>query len=260
MANFRFLLLQFCLFVLIVFGVPQNVLAGSLLDRIQQFPSWNSKPSVGIARGDLYYPEWMAGTWQATSTLVEQVAPLAPDIVTPGFEDNEQYLNVEIAFPVRFGRKYFQSQNRSFLPDLSKTENPVVADRVFNGKNIAQAYLGDNNVLNVKVDPDNPNKQITLLRGERRLISTVTRRGTEIPESREFIATELTKQLFRSPERIYLNEVETTSDYKLIQPELIQAQQITAIYLSPQDPDYFRSGDHPVAIYRYQLDLEKIEK
>ena len=257
MANFRLLLLQFCLFILIILGIQGNVLADSLSNRIEQFPSWNSKPSVGIARGDLYYPEWMAGTWQATSTLIEQVAPLAPDIVTPGFEDNEQYLNVAIAFPVRFGQEYFTPQKRAFLPNLSKTENPVVADRVFNGKNIAKAYLGDSNVLNVKVDPDNPNRQITLLRGDRRLVSTVTRRGTEIPKPTEFITTELTKQLFRSPERIYLNEVETTSDYKLIQPELVQAEQITAIYLSPQDPDYFHSGDRPVAIYRYKLDLQR---
>ncbi len=258
MAILRLLVLQFSLFVLIIFGYQENVLAGSLSDRINQFPYWNSKPPVEIARGDLYYPEWMTGTWEATSTLMEQVAPLAPDIVTPGFESNQQYLNQAIAFLVRFGKEYFIPQKRLFLPNLARMENPVVADRVFNGANIAKAYLGENSVLKVKVDPDNPNKQITLLRGERRLISTVTGRNTETPQTNEFITTEVTKQLFKSPERIYLNEVETTSDYKLIQPELVQAEQITAIYLSPQDPDYFRSGDRPVAIYRYKLDLEKI--
>ncbi|MDJ0747575.1 MAG: hypothetical protein QNJ32_30160 [Xenococcaceae cyanobacterium MO_167.B27] len=257
MANFRLLLLQFCLLVLILFGVEDNVLAGSLKDRFEQFPYWNNRPPVAIARGDLYYPEWMAGEWEATSTLIEQVAPLAPDIVTPGFEDNQQYLNKAIAFRVRFGQEYFIPQKRLFLPNLSRVENPVVADRVFNGKNIAKAYLGDNNVFDVKVDPDNPNKQITLLRGERRLISTVTGRGTETPQPTEFIATEVTKQLFRSPARIYLNEVETTSDYKLIEPGKIQAEQITAIYLSPQDPDYFQASDRPVAIYRYRLSLRK---
>lgn len=282
MANFKLLLLQFCLFLLIFFGVQENIFAESLKERVNQFPSWNHKPSVDIAKGDLYYPEWMAGTWKATSTLIEQFAPLAPTIVTPGFEDNEQYLNVAIAFPVRFvqrreegrGRRQqgeigeefnlfsnsFRLQKRLLLPNLSKTEKPtIVADRVFNGKSIAQAYLGAKNVLNVKVDPDNPNKQITLLQGKRRLISTITRRGSETPNNHEFLATEVSRQLFRSPERIYLNEVETTSDYQLMQPGKIQAQQITAIYLSPQDPDFFRAKNRPVAIYRYQLDLVSTE-
>ncbi|HHP7230696.1 MAG TPA: DUF6816 family protein [Xenococcaceae cyanobacterium] len=113
--------------------------------------------------------------------------------------------------------------------------------------------------VKVKVAPDNPNQQITLLPGERQLIATVTKRGTETPNAEKFIATEVTKQLFRSPARIYLNEVETTSDYQLISgSDTVKAEQITAIYLSPQDPDYFRAGDRPVALYRYQLALKKI--
>ncbi len=251
----RFCCLQLSLFFLIIFGFQANVLAESLSQRIEQFPDWDHKPPVTRAKGDLYYPEWMAGTWEATSTLTEQVAPLAPDIVTPGFEDNQQYLNQKITFSVRFGKKYFTPPQKFLLPNLTKVEPPVVADRGFNGENIARAYLGENNVYQVKVDPDNPNKQITLLGGERRLISTVTGRSTETPQPDEFIATEVTKQLFRSPERIYLNEVETTSDYKLTEPDTIEATQITAIYLSPQDPDYFRAGDRPVAIYRYHLNL-----
>ena len=71
------------------------------------------------------------------------------------------------------------------------------------------------------------------------------------------MATEVTQQLFRSPERLYLNEVETTSSYELLASGNISAEQITAIYLSPQDPDYFTAGDRPVALYRYHLDLTK---
>ncbi|MGL5079651.1 MAG: DUF6816 family protein, partial [Waterburya sp.] len=73
----------------------------------------------------------------------------------------------------------------------------------------------------------------------------------------EFITTEITQQLFKSPAKIYLNEVEITSDYQLIDSNNINAEQITAIYLSPQDPDYFKAGDRPVALYRYHLDLTK---
>ena len=62
---------------------------------------------------------------------------------------------------------------------------------------------------------------------------------------------------------IYLNEVETTTDYHHIideyQGEIIEANQITAIYLSPQDPNYFLVANHPVALYRYQLELSVVQ-
>lgn len=98
MANFKVLLWRLGLLVILVFADQELVVAGALSDRLAQFPYWDHKPPVSIARGDLAYPEWMAGTWSVTSTLVEQVAPLAPDIVTPGFEANQQYLNQKVTF------------------------------------------------------------------------------------------------------------------------------------------------------------------
>jgi hypothetical protein len=239
-------------------NAPAKLIAASLVDRLAQYPQWQNKPPVKVAQGDLYYPQWMAGTWSVESILTEQIAPLAPEIVTPGFQDNQRYINQPIKFLVRFGEQNSKPQKQLFFPKINNNNQPnlIVADRIFNGENIAAAYLGDSNVLQVKVAPDNPNKQITFLKGERKLISTVTGRASETPETYHFMTTELTKQLFKSPERIYLNEVETTSDYQLITPKEIIAQQITAIYLSPQDPAYFQSRDRPVAIYRYQLKLE----
>ena len=232
-------------------SLPPTAIALSLSQRIDRFPQWKSKPPVQLAKGDLAYPEWMEGTWQVTSTLIEQVAPLAPDIVTPGFEASQKDVNKPHKFQVRFGKEYF-SAGKQIVSSI-----PVVADQAFNGKNIAQAYLGKESVLSVKVDPDNPNQQITQLRGGRRLIAKVTGRGTEQPQEDRFIATEITQQLFRSNERIYLNEVETTSAYHLLKPGQIEAEQITAIYLSPQDPDYFTAVGRPVALYRYHLSLDK---
>lgn len=249
-------LLSIILICLVLLNSASAALAGSLADRLEQFPQWNSKPSLKVAKGDLEYPEWMTGTWNVESTLIEQFAPLAPDIVTPGFEDNQNYLHRAIAFQVRFGREYATSPN-GFLAAFKSSPSAVVADRAFNGKKIARAYLGEDNVYQVKVDPKNPNQQITFLRGDRKLISKITGRGREIPTDNRFIATEVTQQLFRSPERLYLNQVETTSSYELLDPENISAEQITAIYLSPQDPDYFTAGNRPVALYHYHLVLTK---
>jgi hypothetical protein len=255
----------FCL-VLLGFFWCAEVRAGTLNDRLSQFPHWDGKPMLSTVKAseDLVYPGWMMGTWNVSSTLVEMVAPLAPDFVSPGFEGNRQFLNKPINFLVRFVEFNQQQPEVKGYPFAQlKTQNSklktekVVADRSFNGLNIARATLGDRSILSVNVDPDNPNRQITYLPREMQLISLVTNRATEQPNNHQFIATEISQQIFRSAEQVYLNEVETTTFYQLQKPSNvpITAEQITAIYLSPQDPNYFIAVEKPVAIYRYHLEF-----
>lgn len=232
--------------------------AGSLADRLAKFPHWEGKPPATAAEGDLIYPEWMEGTWNATSTLVDLVAPLAPEIVTPGFESNRRYLNQPVTFQVRFVKKLFASpvQPLKLIPQPVRTPI-VVADREFNGLSIGKAYLGDRAVRAVKVDPTSPNRQITLLQGGRQLVSIVSARATETPTPDKFVTTEVSQQVFRGTPQLYFNQVETTTAYQRLPSEApkIVADQVTAVYLSPQNPNYFKALERPVALYRYRLEL-----
>ena len=266
-------ILGLCLtFILLIWSGEAR--AGQLADRLAQFPNWENKPPVTTPQEDLIYPDWMQGTWNVTSTLVEQVAPLAPDVVTPGFESNRRYLNEPVNFLVRFQavtpqasviatrfpRFTVQSSGKSQLSRPEETPK-VVADRAFNGLNIAKAYLGDARVQSVKVDPNSPNRQITFLQTGLQLISIVTGRASETPALDQFIGTEVSNQFFRGTPQPYFNQVETTTAYQLKpSPSLvIEADQITAIYLSPQDANYFKALEQPVALYRYRLELKPVE-
>jgi hypothetical protein len=247
---------SFCLiaFLLIWSGEAK---AGELSERLANFPQWEKLTSVQPASGDLVYPEWMAGDWQVTSTLVDLAAPLAPDIVTPGFEGNRRQLNEPVSFQVRFVQERSPISRLKFIPTVENKSEILVADRAFNSLNLARAYLGNEAVLSVKTDPNSPNRQITFLRGERQLISIVTARATETTPDGKFITTEVFQQLFKGGSRPYLNSVESTTAYhQLSQSNLaIEADQVTAVYLSPQDPDYFTAGSRPVALYRYRLEF-----
>lgn len=256
------------LLTVVLWGPPAWASPSILSDRVSAFPNWTTKPPVNVSDGDLVYPEWFEGTWNMTSTLVDMVAPLAPDLVTPGFEGNRQFLDQPITAPIRFVRKPVESGR--FLGKSIKATEKVVSDRAFNGLSLARAYLGDEAVSEVKVDPDNPNRQITFLQDRQQLISTVTGRLVEQTKDDQFTTSEIFQQFFGGDRpTIYLNEVENTTDYHLSTectrseteqdcPE-ITADQITAIYLSPQDPDYFQALAQPVALYRYQLTLERQE-
>lgn len=240
--------------------------AGELADRIAQFPHWDGQPIRQVARGDLVYPDWFQGTWNVTTTLVDLAAPLAPELTTPGFDSNRPFLNQPISFQARF--KVESPRRRGVTgPFPLPPQELIVADRAFNSFNLAKAYFGDpsdaqkNPVLAVKVDPTNPNRQVMLLRHNRQLVSTITHRAMETPDPAHFITTEVFQQEFLGTSQPYFNRVETTTAYERadMEPTAIRADQITAIYLSPQDPDYFKASDRPVALYRYHLEFSQAQ-
>ncbi|MEH2422367.1 MAG: DUF6816 family protein [Nostoc sp.] len=247
---------NFCLLVFFLLWSGE-ALAGELSERLANFPQWEKLTSVQPASGDLVYPKWMAGSWQVTSTLVDLVAPLAPGIVTPGFEGNRRQLNQPMSFVVRFVKEQPHVAGLKIFPQIDNKSPILIADRAFNSLNLARAYLGDEAVLLVKVDPDSPNRQITFLRSSHQLISIVTARATETTHDGKFITTEVFQQLFKGGSRPYLNSVESTTAYHKLPTAnpAIEANQVTAVYLSPQDPDYFKAGSQPVALYRYRLEF-----
>jgi hypothetical protein len=236
--------------------------AGALQVRLEQFPDWRSPPILLPAQGDLYYPDWIEGKWNVTSTLVDLAAPLAPEVVTPGFEANQANLGQPVTFPVRFEAAPVVPQTLPRSPFPVGTVRPttpgIVADRVYNGMSLATAILGQNTVQSIQVDPRSPNRQITLFQNGQQLITQISGRGLETASETEFVSSELYQQSFRGKAQIYLNQVENTIAYRLVSGDLphIEADQVTAIYLSPQDPDYFKAKTQPVALYRYHLQFE----
>jgi hypothetical protein len=258
--NMAFGLLVVLLSSLVWLASASPVNAANLPQRIADFPKWQQAPILEPAIADLTYPKWFAGEWVMESILTEQVAPLAPQIMTPGYQQQAQYLNQPIQSQVRFVAIPPLTPRMAMLNPSRMVRSPtigLVADRAFNGLNLARAYLGNQAVLSVNVDPQNPNRQLTQLRGDRQLISTITGRQAEQPNNSTFLTTELCQQQFQGDTQVYLNTVETTTEYHVQadpKPQ-IWATQLTAIYLSPQDPQYFQAKSRPVALYRYTLRL-----
>lgn len=152
------------------------------------------------------------------------------------------------------------SLTKTFLLQPRLAQEEIVADRAFNGLNLAKAYLGEKAVKTVEVDPHNPNRQLTIFRGDRQLESTILSRAVENPSPNEFVTTEIFQQIFRGTAQPYFNEVETTTAYYQLagNAPAIEADQVTAIYLSPQSPDYFKAPNQPIALYRYQLEFAPV--
>ncbi|HEY9826975.1 MAG TPA: hypothetical protein V6D19_16165 [Stenomitos sp.] len=248
--------------------ISAPAIAGALETRLLQFPDWRSLPDLPTAQADLYYPQWMAGEWQVDSILTEAVSPLAPEIVSPGFAAISAQLHQPVHFRVRFQPAVVSGVERGlWVPQSVGQKQRLVADRVYNGMNLAEAELGKGVIESIRLDPRSPNAQVVRFADGQTLATQISNRATETPSADVFISSELYRQTFRNAVQIYLNQVENTIAYRRIvsdQPDSlaqphIEAEQITAIYLSPQDPAYFKAQGRPVALYRYRLRLEAVE-
>ena len=252
------ILLSLLLVINILFINPTSAFAITLENRINSYPQWNSKLNLPQPDRDLIFPDWFEGKWEVSNILKEQIAPLAPRFKTPGFDQNEAYIDREILFDVQYIPTIEIPKQENFLPSIVNKKPIIIADRAFNGKSIAQAYLGKENVDKVIINSRNSTEQITNFSSENQLISTIVGRQQQTINDNKIITSEITRQFFRRPQSVYLNFVESTTEYELINPQLIKGRQISAIYLSPEDPDYFLAIDKPVALYYYELMLTKI--
>lgn len=252
----KLVILSFCLVIGLLVWSGGEAKASELAQRLANFPQWERLTSTQSANGDLIYPAWMKGKWTVKSTLVDLAAPLAPDIITPGFEGNRQYLNQPVSFKVKFVPEKVYISGSKLIPRTINKSSSIVADRAYNGLSLARAYLGEDAVVSVKVDPESPNRQITTLKNNLQLVSIVTARATETTPDK-YITAEVFQQLFKGAKNPYFNIVESTTAYSQ-QPTpypAIIADQVTAVYPSPQDPNYFKALRRPVALYRYKLEF-----
>ena len=175
--------------------------------RAAQWPEWSlPAPLPRPDRQDLIYPAWFAGRWQVSSGA--------------------------ISFEARF------CQQPEVMGQPERGERAVVGDRAFNALSIGKAVLGEQ-LLSVRSDPANPNRQIALLANRQELESQVVGRRSETPAitakstAPEFWADELSLQVLHGPGEPRLSRVETLSHFVLQADGSIQGEQWQASYPSP---------------------------
>ena len=185
-------------------GAPVTAVAAShprLAQRLEAWPQWRlPAPLPRPGRRDLIYPDWFEGNWRAT---LHDLSDDAPDV------------HVSLRFQ----------------PD---GRGAVVGDRAGNAAAIGRALLGEN-LLRVRDDPRNPNRQIAELSDDRQLESTVVGRREEQPDADTLLADELTLQVLHGPGDPRVSRVETLSRYRRVSPDRIEAEQWQASYGSPAD-------------------------
>jgi hypothetical protein len=225
--------------------------------RAAQWPEWSlPAPLPRPERQDLIYPAWFAGRWQVSSGAISFEARFCQRPEVMGKQPH-----------------VCQSPDPGKPPELGQPgrgERAVVGDRAFNALSIGKAVLGEQ-LLSVRSDPANPNRQIALLADRQELESQVVGRRSETPPitesstaaggstaagsstagstaaadptaagrstagstAPEFWADELSLQVLHGPGEPRLSRVETLSHFVLQADGSIQGEQWQASYPSP---------------------------
>jgi hypothetical protein len=201
-ALVRLLLAPLMVCLLAGAAAPARAAAEPLEQRLQAWPTWSlPAPLPRPRRGhDLLYPDWFAGQWRASS---HDPSGLEPDL----------------HYSVRF---------------QATAAGKVVGERAFNATAIGRALLGDQ-LITVRDDPRNPNRQLAELAGDQQLESTVVGRRSSQPAADLFLADELALQVLHGPGDPRVSRVETLSRYRRVSPDRIEAEQWQARYGSPAD-------------------------
>jgi len=191
-------------------AVPRPSPPSPLERRLASWPAWSlPAPLPRPDRGDLIWPIWFRGEWEVSSTPAEGSEP-----------------------PLRW-RARFQADG----------EDGALADRAFNAGQIGAALLGDG-LISVRNDPANPNRQVSLLRGDRQLESTVVGRRSARPDGATFLADELTLQVLHGPGTPRISRVEVLGLWQRLEDGSIRGEQWQASYASPA-AGLAASAEHP---------------
>ena len=172
-----------------------------LEQRLEIWPAWSlPAPLPRPGRGDLIWPAWFWGEWEVSSTPMEGAEP-----------------------PLRWRARFLADGNGG-----------AVADRAFNASQIGAALLGDQ-LLGVRNDPANPNRQVARLRGDRQLESTVVGRRSVRRDGASFLADELTLLVLHGPDNPRISRVEVLGVWQRLEDGSITGEQWQASYTSPAE-------------------------
>lgn len=233
-------------------------------------------PSFGYQK-QLYYPPWLFGEWRVSSKLVAFSTPrgesLAPRNAAKAARQDMD------APPVAFRARFY-----STLPDTAANnfrvalgalpQDAIVADRAFNCASLANATAraaapdappdAPPVVSGVEYDPrESPDAlRVSYLGGGRAELFLSAMRGDPLPEGAApavFHTAECSRQTSLTSRGVDVADYQIVSRFERLSPSRVALRQRVGVYLTPQAERYFDALNTAVALYDYELVMDREE-
>lgn len=238
-----------------------------------------------FADQELYYPQWMFGSWNATATLMRKLYPYGVDVLPSRSlvegsprSRKEQVGDDSVTYQLHYYSTLANSVQNQVTVNLGLgvPQSRIIADRAFSAKSISKAYQQLTPVQEVEWDPRKDPTRLTLYfgagpladdmrpLGERRTEIYITARDSEYSkdDDRVYCACEKNRIVQLSPGNAIVGDTETTTEYTLLDDNTITAVSRMAVYLTPNPNSregllWQQVGGKAVAFYDYELELKR---
>lgn len=220
------------------------------------------KPLFNVPPGELSFPAWFEGEWDCTMRFRGYQFPqlatvsreeIVKDVAIAGFQ------KLSIAHVPDVGR-----EKTDFVARWNRRGGKVVEDRKLNLGNVIDAVLGYRAVNDVRYDgAREPNRCSVVFeqgrtRNAERIELFTNARASESVDDGLFLCSEYFRQVTFSPSTLSSVARQAVTEYQAFwthrrDGDTIRSNLLTAAYLEPQDPLFFKAVDQPVAVYSHDL-------
>ncbi len=233
-------------------------------------------PSLAYQR-QLYYPSWLFGEWRVTSTLKAFTTPRGERFV-PGraAEAAAEDLNKPVTFAARFYSTLPDTRENGLRVALGLLpRDAIIADRAFNTESLTNASIAaapgtppdaPPAVRAVEYDPrESPDAlRVTYTGGRRAELFLSGMRTDPVPEDGAyappvFRTAECSRQTTVGARSVDVRDYQILSRFERLSPSRVRMRQRVGIYLTAQAPLYFEAINVAVAIYDYDLEMERVQ-
>eukprot|EP00290_Baffinella_frigidus_P010323 CAMPEP_0180158760 /NCGR_PEP_ID=MMETSP0986-20121125/27099_1 /TAXON_ID=697907 /ORGANISM="non described non described, Strain CCMP2293" /LENGTH=309 /DNA_ID=CAMNT_0022108673 /DNA_START=102 /DNA_END=1031 /DNA_ORIENTATION=- len=220
---------------------------------------------VALPAPDIVYPDWMEGTWVASSSFAGFELPvkklsketLMKDADIPGFQKLSVLALPDVGSPMKFPVRFVRGE-----------KGTVVEDRAYNIVSTIDNSLGYKVVEKATCSQDRCS--ITFTQGktrnaERVELFTLTRESEKTGED-VFVCSEYLRQVTYSLSTTFGVARQVVGEYAHFwtyqrRPDgSIRANLLTAAYLQPQDALFFDAPTDPVVVYSNDFTLSPLKR
>ncbi len=207
-----------------------------------------------FANQELYYPSFLFGSWDVTTTLQEKIYPYGKDFVPAKslVEGSPRNRNEQIGDSASFQMQFFSTladtvENQITVNlGLGVPQTRIIADRAFNAISMSRGHNQLTPVEAVEWDYRADPTRLTLrfgaaplaedMRplGERRGEVYITARQSETTDDGfVYCAAERSRSVTLGPGVVVTTDQETVTEYRQIDDDLVEALSRIAVYLTP---------------------------
>ena len=238
-----------------------------------------------FADRELYYAPFLFGSWNVTATLKRKLYPYGPDFVpsrslVEGSPRNRQEaVGDSTTYELRFFSTLADTVANQVTVNLGLgvPQPKIIADRAFDAISISRAYRQLTPVQDVEWNPSNDPTRLSLsfgagplaedMRplGQRRGEVYITARDSEESGDSVFCACERSRSVTLAPGNAIVSDTESTTEYRLLEPNTIAATSRIAVYLTPNPNSregvlWQQVGGKAVAFFDYDIEMKRNEE